>query len=312
MNGSKRVPATQLINGEACSAYYSPTSYMEALEFEPREGDIIEVTFTRSGTHLVQQMIQLILNKGQSTKTFAEFNKRAPFLEVQGLREASGAPRLLRTHLPMNRLRLSDEAKYVYVARNPWDCCVSNFHLMQDFPLFEFADGTFDDFLDTFLDGRFGFGDYFDHIISGYDHKHDANVFFVTYEEICRDKVDVVHRLARFLGEEYGDMVRSDSALLKLILERSSVEFMKNLLRTDPKEMSQVFTRANVPIISTAEASQDTKEAKCSFVRKGTVGGWKSYFSPEIVAKMQHKIDEKFKGTDIMMLWMNQELADKH
>ncbi|KAM7299726.1 putative salivary sulfotransferase [Ixodes scapularis] len=114
-------------------------------------------------------MIQLILNKGQSTKTFAEFNKRAPFLEVQGLREASGAPRLLRTHLPMNRLRLSDKAKYVYVARNPWDCCVSNFHLMQDFPLFEFADGTFDDFLDTFLDGRFGFGDYFDHIISASD-----------------------------------------------------------------------------------------------------------------------------------------------
>ncbi|KAM7299725.1 putative salivary sulfotransferase [Ixodes scapularis] len=190
MNGSKRVPATQLINGEACSAYYSPTSYMEALEFEPREGDIIEVTFTRSGTHLVQQMIQLILNKGQSTKTFAEFNKRAPFLEVQGLREASGAPRLLRTHLPMNRLRLSDKAKYVYVARNPWDCCVSNFHLMQDFPLFEFADGTFDDFLDTFLDGRFGFGDYFDHIISGDQYPqrtpHRLPQIVVPEIELCR------------------------------------------------------------------------------------------------------------------------------
>ncbi|KAM7300214.1 transport and Golgi organization protein 1 [Ixodes scapularis] len=156
---------------------------------------------------IYQQMIQLLLNKGQSMRTFSEFTNRAPFLEIQGLQESSSyAPRLLRTHLPMNRLRLSDKAKYVYVARNPWDCCVSNFHMMRDFPSFDFAEGTFDDFLDTFLDGRFGFGDYFDHVLSGYEHRHDSNVFFVTYEEIHRDKAGVVRRLARFLDEEYGDI----------------------------------------------------------------------------------------------------------
>ncbi|KAM7300216.1 amine sulfotransferase [Ixodes scapularis] len=310
MNSTKRAPATKLINGEACSAYYNPTFYMESLGFEPQEGDIIEVTFPRTGTHLVQQMIQLLLNKGQSMRTFAEFTNRAPFLEIQGLQESSSdAPRLLRTHLPMNRLRLSDKAKYVYVARNPWDCCVSNFHMMRDFPLFDFAEGTFDDFLDTFLDGRFGFGDYFDHVLSGYEHRHDSNVFFVTYEEIHRDKAGVVRRLARFLGEEYGDMVRSDSELLKLVLERSSVEFMKDVLRTDAKGIAQLLGRGYIPPVS---GNQETKPSECSFVRKGEVGGWKSYFSPENVTKMQSKMDEKFEGTGIMTLWMDKELADKH
>ncbi|XP_042149614.1 sulfotransferase ssu-1-like [Ixodes scapularis] len=235
-------------------------------------------------------MIQLLLNNGQSMRTFAEFTNRAPFLEIQGLQESSSeAPRLLRTHLPMNRLLLSDKAKYVYVARNPWDCCVSNFYMMRDFPLFDFADGTFEDFLGTFLDGRFGFGDYFDHVLSGYEHRHDSNVFFVTYEEIHRDKVDVVRRLACFLGEEYGDMMRSDSELLKLVLERSSVDFMKDVLRTDAKGIAKLLGRADVPPVS---GNEERKPAKCSFVRKGEVGGWKSYFSPENVTQMKRKIDE--------------------
>ncbi|XP_040079051.1 sulfotransferase ssu-1-like [Ixodes scapularis] len=255
-------------------------------------------------------MIQLLLNKGQSMRTFAEFTNRSPFLEIQGLQESSSeAPRLLRTHLPMNRLLLSDKAKYVYVARNPWDCCVSNFHMMRDFPLYDFADGTFEDFLATFLDGRFGFGDYFDHVLSGYEHRDDFNVFFVTYEEIHSDKAGVVRRLAHFLGEEYGDMVRSDSELLKLIIERSSVEFMADVLKTDAKGIAQLLGRGDVSPVS---GNEEAKWAKCSLVRKGEVGGWKSYFSPKNVKQMQRKIDEKFEGTGITNLWIDNELEDKH
>ncbi|KAG0416414.1 hypothetical protein HPB47_006428 [Ixodes persulcatus] len=146
-------------------------------------------------------MIQLIVNGGHSARTLAEFTQRSPFLEIQGPRETSEAPRLLRTHLPMSRLRINGKAKYVYVARNPWDCCVSNFHLMRDFPAFRFVDGSFEYFLEVFLDGQSGFGDYFDHVISGHSRRHDANVFFVTYEEIVKDRAAVVLKLADFLGE---------------------------------------------------------------------------------------------------------------
>uniref|UniRef100_A0A1S4LGF3 Sulfotransferase domain-containing protein n=2 Tax=Ixodes scapularis TaxID=6945 RepID=A0A1S4LGF3_IXOSC len=135
--------------------------------------------------------------------TFAEFSQSVPILELNS-RETVARTRLLRTHLPMNRMRFSDEAKYVYVARNPWDCCVSDFHVTKDFPVFEFEKGKFEDFLDAFLRGQAGFGDYFDHVVSGYARKDCLNVLFLTYEEIQKNKTDVILRLANFLGDAYG------------------------------------------------------------------------------------------------------------
>ncbi|CAN7938060.1 unnamed protein product [Ixodes hexagonus] len=270
----------------------------------------LQVTFPRSGTHLVQQLIQLILNRGQSTGSLAEFAKRAPFLEIQGPQETE-APRLLRTHLPMHRLRLTDRAKYVYVARNPWDCCVSNFHYMKGFPAFGFTDGSFDDFLDAFLEGRFGSGGYFDHVISGFKHRNNGNVFFVTYEEAIRDKADVVLRLADFLGERYGKMIRSNHEVLALILEKSGVEYMHNLLQSSLTEMTEIFRTGLMPGYFRAVSSNATENAKANLVRKGGVGDWISYFSPENIQKMQDKIDEKFKQTDIMSLWKHDEIDER-
>ncbi|KAG0429022.1 hypothetical protein HPB47_024022, partial [Ixodes persulcatus] len=112
------------------------------------------VSYPRSGTHWVQQIIQLILSRGESVETFAEFMERAPYLEVQELKETQSFPRLLRTHFPMNKLRISEKAKYIYVARNPWDTCVSCYHLIRECPPCNFANGTFDDFLDAFIDAQ--------------------------------------------------------------------------------------------------------------------------------------------------------------
>ncbi|KAM7299732.1 amine sulfotransferase [Ixodes scapularis] len=246
MSISKKGPATTLIDGEVCSIVFDPLHYIQAQEFEPEEGDVIQVSYPRTGTHLVQQMIQLIVNRGQSARTLAEFTQRSPFLEIHGPRETSDAPRLLRTHLPMNRLRLSGKAKYVYVARNPWDCCVSNFHMMQDLPAFRFADGSFEDFLDAFLDGQSGFGDYFNHVISGHGRRQDANVFFVTYEEIVKDRASVVLKLADFLGKGYGEALRSNGRFMELIVERSGVDFMRDVfectLGSNPFDCANIFS----------------------------------------------------------------------
>ncbi|CAN8022965.1 unnamed protein product, partial [Ixodes persulcatus] len=160
------------------------------------------------------------MSGGQSAKTFAEFFKSAPILELNS-RETVARTRLLRTHLPMNRMQFSHEAKYVYVARNPWDCCVSNFHLTTDFPTFEFENGKFEDFLDVFLRGQAGFGDYFDHVLSGYARKDCPNVLFLTYEEIQKNKNAVILRLANFLGDAYGAALKDDREALALVVEKS-------------------------------------------------------------------------------------------
>ncbi|XP_040079639.2 sulfotransferase ssu-1-like [Ixodes scapularis] len=303
MTTSRRVPVTQDIDGQPISLNFVPALYRRIPTFEPQDGDIIQVTYPRSGTHWVQQIIQLILSKGESVKSFNEFLEKAPFLEVQEVK-TTASPRLLRTHSSMSKLRLSEKAKYIYVARNPWDCCVSCYHFIRGTPSTEFANGTFDDFLDAFLNARVGFGDYFEHVLSGYNHRGDSNVFFVTYEELQTTKKDVVLRLAEFLGEHHRKELEQNE-VLQQVLEKSTVDFMKNIMKMNVKQVLNVFKK-NSPylqlarVISNQESNQSTD---IQILRKGVVGDWKQHFTRENFEKMQTAIMDRTKGSDIMNLW---------
>ncbi|CAN7994438.1 unnamed protein product, partial [Ixodes pacificus] len=248
---------------------------------------------------------QLIVNGGQSATTFAEFTKTTPTLELHTLQETV-SPRLIRTHLPMDKIRFSDKAKYVYVARNPWDCCVSSFHIMRELPVYEFFDASFDEFLEAFLCGRCGFGDYFDHVLSGFNLKECPNVFFVTYEEILSNKRDVVLKLSQFLGGDYGAILRDNEQVLKQVMEKSELSFMKYLI---PSNLDHVLN-AHPEVMETLNISRNSSNENADgavriarFVRKGDVGDWKLHFSEESTHKMQAMIDKKFAGTGIMNFW---------
>ncbi|CAN8027131.1 unnamed protein product, partial [Ixodes persulcatus] len=266
---------------------------------------LFQVSYPRSGTHWVQQIIQLILSRGESVETFAEFMERAPYLEVQELKETQSFPRLLRTHFPMNKLRISEKAKYIYVARNPWDTCVSCYHLIRECPPCNFANGTFDDFLDAFIDAQVGFGDYFDHVISGYNHRKDSNVFFVTYEDLQRNKKKVVLRLAYFMGEDHGKVLEENDDAFQRVLDRSTVGFMKDILRTNPKEGLKVLAK-NSPHLQPVTVIENQKSCGTNdvhIIRNGVVGDWKRHFTPENLEKMRATIIQRTKGSDVMDLW---------
>ncbi|CAN7938057.1 unnamed protein product [Ixodes hexagonus] len=304
MTTSRRVPATQNIDGQLCNFYFNPTLYRQVPTFEPQDGDVIQVTYPRSGSHWVQQIIQLILSRGQSVETYSEFMEKAPFLEIQELKTTE-APRLLRTHFSMSNLRLSEKAKYIYVARNPWDCCVSCYHFARETPSADFSNGTFDDFLDAFLGAKIGFGDYFEHVLSGYNHRKDPNVFFVTYEELQRNKKEVILRLANFLGEHHRKVIEENKDVFQRVLEKSAVPFMKNIMKTNPEEILKVVAK-NSPELQTAHLFSNQKPRKTTdlqILRKGIVGDWKQHFTPENAEKMQAAINERTKGSDIMDLW---------
>ncbi|KAM7298004.1 sulfotransferase ssu-1 [Ixodes scapularis] len=304
MTTPRRVPLTQDIDGEPCCIYFNPTLYRQVPTFEPQKGDIIQVSYPRSGTHWVLQIIQLILSRGESVKTYNESFENAPFLEVIEVKSTS-SPRLLRTHYSISKLRLSSKAKYIYVARNPWDCCVSNYHLVRECTRINFTDGTFDDFLDAFLEAKVGFGDYFEHILSGYNHREDPNVFFITYEELQRNKQEVVLRLADFLGGEHRRVLEENGDVFQQVLEKSTVEFMKNVLAINPKELTECITN-NSPRVQPAQDisnQQSCQPTEINIIRKGVVGDWKQHFSRKNIEKMQAAIKERTKGSDIMKLW---------
>ncbi|GBO22360.1 hypothetical protein AVEN_221584-1 [Araneus ventricosus] len=72
----------------------------------------------------------------------------------------------LKVHLPFNLTPWSDKAKYIYVTRNPKDCCVSYYHHMKNIPGHGFK-GTFDQFFELIKwnSGKIDYEDYFDHCL---------------------------------------------------------------------------------------------------------------------------------------------------
>ncbi|CAN7995438.1 unnamed protein product, partial [Ixodes hexagonus] len=283
---------------------YDPVLYREVQSFVPRNGDIIEASFPRSGSHWLQQILQLILRKGESAGSYLEFTRRSPYLENR-VPEGMESPRLLRTHFSMDRIQLNSRAKYLYVARNPWDCCVSCFHFVREIPACQFQDGSFEDFLDAFLERQSSFGDYFDHVISGYKRRKEPNVFFITYEELQKDIECSVLRLARFLGEDHEQTLKDHHNILQSILEKSSTVFMKNLMRTNPKEMRKALLELPGAPPPSDELTEENGNGSTvvNILRQGTVGDWRKYFSEDGMNKMRAKIEEKTRESDFMTLW---------
>ncbi|KAH7962868.1 hypothetical protein HPB52_018403 [Rhipicephalus sanguineus] len=140
---------------------------------------------------------------------------------------AEGARRLkrpvpIKTHLPFHKQPHSAGAKYIYVTRNPYDCCVSYYHHCKGLPWYRFTDGSFDDFVDAFVRGKATYGDYFDHLLSWYDHRNDPNVLFLTYEDLKKDAPVSVLKIADFLGaREYGEQLRTHPDALEKIVNGS-------------------------------------------------------------------------------------------
>lgn len=297
-------PFCQIIDDAPYTTLIDPSILRSTLKFEPQDGDIIQVSYPKSGTHWVQQIIQLILGRGESASNFVEFTRRAPILEQQGEEALEGmtAPRLIKTHLSLGQIPYRMNAKYVYVARNPWDSCASAYHFVKELPVYGY-EGDFDTFLDLFLKGYGGFGDVFNHIISGYQRRQEANVFFLTYEELKADTRKTILKLAYFLGEEHGRTLEESEELMGVILRKSSVSYMKNIYFASQEVFCDLFLRNPEIKRATSSGSNQNEGVAIHFVREGKVGSWKKLFAREHLKKMETRVAEVAQTSDVMNLW---------
>ncbi|KAL3195991.1 hypothetical protein MRX96_001750 [Rhipicephalus microplus] len=102
--------------------------------------------------------MQLILKNGEPVKTYNEFTSHTHALEYMRHDDwKSALPiRLFFTHLPVREDKMNKEVKYIYLARNPWDVCVSFYNMVTDVSIWNFQDGTFEEFVDAFLETDLG------------------------------------------------------------------------------------------------------------------------------------------------------------
>ncbi|XP_065289760.1 3-beta-hydroxysteroid sulfotransferase-like [Dermacentor albipictus] len=301
----RRLPY-QIIDGVPRCISINPDRLRENLKFRAQNGDVVQSTFPKSGTHWLMYITHLILREGQPITSYEEFAKEWRFLEYMDIKDwTSSLPlRTFATHLALDKRSMTEEGKYVYIARNPWDVCVSFYNMATNIRSPEFQDGTFEDLVDVFVSGNFGYGDYFEHVAAGYALREQPNVFFTTYEELKKNTREVVLRLAYFLGEKYGLALEKDEVSLQKMLERSQPDYMRAVVVLDLSgkgnpQWEEVLSGKKI----TCKEGYEGDKNKYSFVRSGKVGGWKDYFTPDLLRRMENRILKAEKESSFMDLW---------
>ncbi|KAH7941231.1 hypothetical protein HPB49_011263 [Dermacentor silvarum] len=156
------------IGGVFLPKHFSDEAVLSTLAYRPQPGDLFIVSYPKCGTTWMQNIVYNILMDAEEPKDFLQQALQLPFLEMQGAEAAVYAPKpaAFKTHLSFQKNPYSPEAKYIYIARNPYDCCVSFYYHTKNIPLYQFENGTFDEFFEIFLQGRVDFGDYFENVLS--------------------------------------------------------------------------------------------------------------------------------------------------
>ncbi|KAH7943075.1 hypothetical protein HPB52_004892 [Rhipicephalus sanguineus] len=295
---------TQEVDGDFYNIHFDPEMIREALAFKPRPGDVIQMSYASSGTRWMQQMIQLIVYEGSSAISSDEVWERCAILEhrAKELDAFTSSPRLIMTHIRPGKLATIPEAKYIYVARNPWDVCCSSHGIAMK--LTESAYRVpFDEYVPMFLDGRVSVGPYFEHVNAAYSRRHDPNFFFVTYEEMIADCGGVVLRLADFLGNDFGESLRNNPELLSDVLRKCSAPYMSALHSVSKEKFIRMaFKNPNISREATLRRTEGLEEAVTA-VRKAKAGNWRGTFSKAALRMTIDKINSTPQAEFVKELW---------
>ena len=179
------------------------------------------------------------------------------------------------SHLAFSMLPHSDkhEVKYIYLARNPKDLAVSFFHF-SSMPFLNF-EGTWEEFLQYFMQGKVPGGSYFDHVLEWWSHKDDENVLFLKYEDLKKDLKGQIKMIADFLGLNFSDEQAG------AVAEQCTFQVMKSNSNTDLIQLvSKVFKKG-------------------SHLRKGIIGDWKNHFSKEQLEEFDKLYQSHVEGTGL-------------
>lgn len=269
-----------------------------------RDDDVFFCSYPRTGSTWLGEIIWLLSNDLDFEKARNVVHQvRHPLLEISCLYpddkstsklidqmlkgnsvdfiEAMTERRIIKTHLMWHllpeQLTTNSKAKIVYTIRNPKDQVVSYYHYLL---LAYQIKCTFEEFVETFMTNQMLYGSSAQHMSEYYKRRNQPNVLIVKYEDMNKDLPKVIQQCADHLEIER-KLTQDD--IDKLC---DHVKFEKMEKNTSVNLEHLVF---NDPIV--AENIDREMYNKVKFIRKGQVGDWQNYFTPEINEKFDKWIE---------------------
>lgn len=102
--------------------------------YRPRPGDIVIATYPKCGTTWMQRIVSLLVFQSSEPRPVMEISpwidrrRPEPAELMMAQLEAQEHRRFLKSHLPLDGLPFHDEVRYVHVARDGRDACLSYHH----------------------------------------------------------------------------------------------------------------------------------------------------------------------------------------
>lgn len=256
-------------------------------DFEMRDDDIVISTWSKAGTNWMQQIVgQLVFNGASGLYTSDQYSPWIEFRLNPGGPAAAAQKhrRFLKTHLPLDTLPYSPNAKYIYVGRDgrdvywSWHNHYANFQpevlaainaLDPGEPPVPYPDPdmrvAFNAWLDT--DGYPNWP-FWSHVQGWFDVRNLPNVRLVHFADLKADLPGEIRKLASFLN------IGFDEAKWSSILEHCSFEYM----RTKAMEKDD-------PLLKGGGAT--LKGGGATFFNKGTNGRWRDVLSASDIARYE-------------------------
>ncbi|KAF7480318.1 hypothetical protein GHT09_008340 [Marmota monax] len=248
-------------------------------KFVIKDEDTVMVSYPKSGSHWVIEILCLIHSKGD-TKWIQSVPiwELAPWLETdvgyKMLNEREG-PRLLASHLPFHlipKTLFTSKAKVIYVMRSPKDVLVSGYYHRSVTKLSKNPE-SLEQYFQWFLEGNVAYGSWFEHIRGWMSMRDRENVLLLSYEELQKDPRSIIEKICQFLGKKL------NPEELDSVLKNSSFQVMNQNKMSNFEILSETFTTKNFKI-----------------TRKGISGDWKNHFTVAQAEAFDKVYQEKMAG----------------
>jgi hypothetical protein len=181
--------------------------------------DTFIVSYPRSGNTWMRYLLANLLMPGEEWN-ITNIGRVVPDIHEELPKNmAEVERRVLKSHKPYQ----SDYPRVIYLYRDGRDVCISYYDFIKKLKGYE---GSFETYLNEWLEGKFPYGNWRDHVSSWLFENQCSALLQIRYEDLYENAVKELKRIRNFLGSGWDEFL-IESAVAKSSLGKFRKDYYK-------------------------------------------------------------------------------------